>query len=234
MTEKPLPPGSSEIARWARSRRLGYEARPDEAWFRRWEPHDNIAPPTQFLNACTWVAKAPGHAVLVEPWYAPEDGEPLERTVMAFAAHPVFMRRAAIRVGEHFLTRVAYLENAPPPQVKIGDRIWDDNVTTFAASPSEAEAAFRRGSVAPRGLGLPRPPRDSPRRRRPLLRRLRSERPPITTDCSGPSARSSKAVTSVAPRDRNELEHEAAAPTRPAELSRVARRAGVWGRSRPH
>jgi hypothetical protein len=141
VTERPLPPGFDEIARWARSRRLGYEARPDEAWFRRWEPHDNIAPPSRFINACTWV-KPPGHVVLVEPWYAPDDGEPLERTVIAFAAHPIFMRRAAIRVGEHFLTRVAYLESAPPPQVKIGDRLWDENVTTFAASPREADAAF--------------------------------------------------------------------------------------------
>ncbi len=141
MSEIPLPPGFQEVARWARSRRLLYEPRPDDAWFRRWEPHDNIAPPTQYINACTWVTN-PGHAVLVEPWYAPEDGEPLERTIMAFAAHPAFVRRAAIRVGEHFLTRVAYLENAPPPQVKIGDRLWDEHVTTFAASPREAEAAF--------------------------------------------------------------------------------------------
>jgi hypothetical protein len=83
--------------------------------------------------------------VVVEPWYASEDVEPLDRTVIAFAVHPALRRRAAMRAGEHFLTRVAYIESAPPPTVKIGDRVWDGNVVTLAASPSEAEAAFHRG-----------------------------------------------------------------------------------------
>ncbi|MFO0755148.1 MAG: hypothetical protein U0359_01550 [Byssovorax sp.] len=135
------PPGSSEIAQWAAMSGLGYEAFPDEPWFRRWEPHDTIAPPSFFFNSCTWMA-SPGHVVLVEPWYAAEDAEPLQRAVMAFAHHPLLTRRAAIRAGEHFLTRVAYLESPPPPTVTIGDPLWDRHVTTLAASPREAEAAF--------------------------------------------------------------------------------------------
>ena len=93
------PAGSTDIAQWAAQSGLGYEAFPEERWFRRWEPHDAIAPPTCFFNSCTWVT-SPGHVVLVEPWYAPEDGEPLERTVMAFAHHPLLQRRAAIRAGD--------------------------------------------------------------------------------------------------------------------------------------
>jgi hypothetical protein len=138
-----LPLGSNQIAQWAASARLGYDPLPDEAWFRRWEPHDAIAPPARFLNACTWMTN-PGHVVLVEPWYAPDDAEPLDRTVMAFAVHPHLRWRAAMRVGEHFLTRVAYIESPPPPTVKIGDAFWDANVTTLAASPSEGANAFHR------------------------------------------------------------------------------------------
>ena len=136
-----LPPGSADVARWARDRRLAYDARPDEAWFRGWEPHDTIAPPTRYYNACTWKADV-GHAVLAEPWYAAEDEEPLERALLAFASHPGLKRRAAMRVGEHFLTRVAFIESPPPPTVRIGDKLWDEHATTFAASASEAEAAF--------------------------------------------------------------------------------------------
>jgi hypothetical protein len=135
------PAGSTDIAQWAARSGLGYEAFPEERWFRRWEPHDAIAPPTCFFNSCTWVT-SPGHVVLVEPWYAPEDGEPLERTVMAFAHHPLLQRRAAIRAGEHFLTRVAYIESPPPPTVTVGDPLWDQHVTTLPASGSEAAAAF--------------------------------------------------------------------------------------------
>jgi hypothetical protein len=138
-----LPSGSGAIAAWASRARLGYEPHPDEDWFRRWEPHDVIAPPGAFFNACTWLAAPdPGHVVLVEPWYALEDGEPLDRTVLAFAVHPALRRRAAMRVGGHFLTRVAYLESAPPPTVTLGDAIWDRHVVTLAASGSEAAAAF--------------------------------------------------------------------------------------------
>jgi hypothetical protein len=137
----PLPPGSTRIAQWAAQNGLAYEGYPDEAWFRRWEPHDTITPPSFFLNGCTWFA-SPGHVVLCEPWYAPEEATPLDRTVMAFVSHPSFRQRASIRAGEHFLTRVAYLESPPPPEVKLGDPLWDDHVTTFARSREDAEGAF--------------------------------------------------------------------------------------------
>lgn len=79
----------------------------------------------------------------VEPWYASDlDGEPLERTLLAYATHPALMHRAAMRVGEHFVTRVAYIESPPPPKVMIGDALWDNHVTTFAASGAEAARAF--------------------------------------------------------------------------------------------
>lgn len=136
-----LPPGSEAIAAWAPANGLSYTARPDEGWFRQWEPYDTLAPPSFYFNACTQ-SLPPGHITVVEPWYAFEDGEPLERTVLGFAAHPGLMRRAAARAGEHFLTRVAFIESPPPPTVKIGDKLWDAHVTTLAASPSEAIAAF--------------------------------------------------------------------------------------------
>jgi hypothetical protein len=138
-----LPLGSNEIAAWSNSVRIGYEPQPDEAWFRRWEPHDNISPPATFFNACTWMAAPdPGHIVLVEPWYASEEVDPLDRVVVALAVHPALRWRAAMRVGDHFLTRVAYLESPPPPTVQIGDPAWDPHVVTMAASPSEAANAF--------------------------------------------------------------------------------------------
>jgi hypothetical protein len=136
-----LPPGSEYIARLATSRGGRYEAFPDDAWFRAWEPYDTIAPPSVYYNAVTWNAP-PGIVVVAEPWSAPEDGEPIDRTLLAFATHPGLGRRASMRVGEHFLTRVAFLENAPPPAVKIGDALWDAHVATFASSPLEAAAAF--------------------------------------------------------------------------------------------
>jgi hypothetical protein len=137
----PPPQGSSQIAHWAARSGLGYAPSPDEAWFRRWEPHDTIAPPSSYYNSCTWTAN-PGHVVLVEPWYAPDDVEPLQRTVLAFAVHPALTRRAAMRVNEHFLTRVAFIESPRPPTVTLGDPLWDEHVTTFAASQRDAQVAF--------------------------------------------------------------------------------------------
>ena len=139
----PLPHGSSLIAQWAARNGLRYEAQPAEDWFCRWEPHDTIAPPSGFLNACTWMATPhPGHVVLVEPWYALDNIAPLDRTVIAFASHPSLGPRASVRGGEHFLTRVAFIESLPPPQVTIGDPVWDEHLTTFAASPEIAAKAF--------------------------------------------------------------------------------------------
>jgi hypothetical protein len=138
-----LPNGSNAIASWASSSRIAYEAEPDEAWFRRWEPHDTIAPPTRFFNACTWYARPdPGHVVLVEPWYALDGIDPLERVVVAFAVHPSLRVRASMRAGEHFVQRVAFIESPPPPEVKLGDPVWDANAVTFAATPADAAEAF--------------------------------------------------------------------------------------------
>lgn len=136
-----LPLGSDRVASWAALRALSYEARPDEAWFRQWEPFDTMAPPSAYVNACTRTTPH-GHVVLVEPWYAPDDAEPLERTVLAFATHPAFTRRAAARVGEHFNTRTLFLEGPPPRATKLGDALWDAHAATFAATPEDARAAF--------------------------------------------------------------------------------------------
>lgn len=142
----PGPPhGSTAIAQWSASLRLGYEPTPDESWFRRWEPHDTIAAPSRFYNACTWLAQPdPGHVVVVEPWYAEGEIDPLERVLLAFAVHPALRWRASMRSGDHFVTRAAYLESPPPPQVKVGDALWDANVATFAASEEAAQAGFHR------------------------------------------------------------------------------------------
>jgi len=137
----PLPSGSDLVARWARSRNVSYEARPEEAWFRRWEPYDTMAPPTRYFNGVT-IGSPPGLIVLVEPWMAFEDSEPLERVVLGYATHPGLVRRAAMRAGEHFNTRVSFLESPPPPTVKIGDKLWDEHVVTHAASSGEAAQAF--------------------------------------------------------------------------------------------
>ncbi len=136
--------GAERIGAWAHANGFAWNPFPSESWFRQWEPHDNISPPGLYLHAITRPTPH-GPYVLVEPWYATDlDTEPLERTLFAYATHPNLMRRAAMRVGEHLVTRVAYLESAPPPKVELGDKLWDEHVTTFAASPSEALAAFPR------------------------------------------------------------------------------------------
>jgi hypothetical protein len=125
-----------------------YTARPGEDWFRQWEPHDTMVSPENFFNSVSFRlpslrGRTPiGDGVIVEPWAAPEGVDPLERTLLGFATHPAMMNRAAMRTGEPFLTKVAFLESAPPPTVTLGDKIWDSHVTTFAASQSEALAAF--------------------------------------------------------------------------------------------
>jgi hypothetical protein len=142
------------LAQWAARRGLAFAPRPDEAWFRAWEPYDTIAPPSAYLDACTWIAN-PGHAVIAEPWYGEGDAAPIERTLLGFGAHPGLLRRAAMRVGEHFPTRVAFIESAPPPRVKLGDALWDAHVTTFARSSEDAAAALHprlRKLLAGRGF----------------------------------------------------------------------------------
>lgn len=147
MTQQPmpwLPSGSSQIAYYAQARGFLYAAKPSEDWFVAWEPHDTMVSPELWFNACT--ERSRGRTfVVAEPWTTGEGLDPVERTIVGFAqigAGPT--RRAAMRVGEPFMTKVAFLEQAPPPQVKLGDKVWDEHVTTFAASPAEAAAAFPR------------------------------------------------------------------------------------------
>lgn len=138
-----VPIGSEQIAAWAASRALAYQPNPEQSWFRGWEPFDTIAPPSIYVNACTWAHPA-GQTTVVEPWYADEDGTPLDRTVLAFATHVGLREKASARAGEHFLTRVAFLESRPPREILVGDELWDKHVKTFAWSEEEGGRAFHR------------------------------------------------------------------------------------------
>ena len=137
----PLPEGSDRIAAWARRRRLAIEPYPNAAWFQAWEPYDTMVSAEAYYNAVSWTLP-PGSVTVAEPWYAPIDSEPLDRTLLVFVSHGGFTRRAAARGGEHFNTRVAFIENPPAPTVQLGDASWDSHMLTFAASGSEASAAF--------------------------------------------------------------------------------------------
>jgi hypothetical protein len=129
------------VAQWARARRLAFEPYPDQAWFRAWEPFDTMVSAEHYHNRASW-AVPPGSATIAEPWLAALDSEPLDRTLLLFVSNPSLTRRAALRGGDHFNTRVAYLENPPMPTVSVGDKEWDARFVTLAASPSEATAAF--------------------------------------------------------------------------------------------
>ena len=136
-----LPQGSDAVQRWALGRGLGYAARPDESWFRQLEPFDTVVAPAWYFNACSWSAH-PGSVTLVEPWTEDDLVEPMDRTVFAFAQHPGLGGRASMRSGEHFITRVSFLVDPPPPKVALGDPVWDEHVVTHAASVGDAQAAF--------------------------------------------------------------------------------------------
>ena len=141
----PLPSGSEAIAHWARQARLSYRSFPQQDWFAAWEPFDTMVSAQAYFNSVSW-AEGKATVTIAEPWLAEMGSEPVGRTLMAFASHPGFFRRAAARRGEHFNTRVSFLVNAPPPEVKIGDPIWDREVKTFAASSSEATVAFPKSA----------------------------------------------------------------------------------------
>ncbi|MBN2193069.1 MAG: hypothetical protein JW751_09660 [Polyangiaceae bacterium] len=135
------PPGTGAISAWARERGCRFSPHPDAAWFEAWEPFDTMVAPEAYFNALSFTT-AGASVTLAEPWLAPIGGEPLGRAILAYLQHPAFVRRAAARGGEHFNTRVAFLDRPPPPRVAVGDRVWDEHMATFAASPSEAAAAF--------------------------------------------------------------------------------------------
>jgi hypothetical protein len=143
-----LPQGSDEIARWAMARGLRYEARPDQSWFRRWEPFDTMVAAASYINAVTW-SLPPGSVTVAEPWTEEGNLDPIDRTLYAFASHPGLRGQAAVRVGEHFVTRVTFLTKPPPPKVQIGDPIWDEHAVTHASS---ADSAKRTLTAALRAL----------------------------------------------------------------------------------
>ena len=68
--------------------------------------------------------------------------KPIDRTVFGFASHPGLRWTASMRAGEHFITRTTILTDPPPPQVPMGDAVWDRNVVTRAASAQAARGAF--------------------------------------------------------------------------------------------
>jgi hypothetical protein len=136
-----LPPGSDEVAAWARQARVAHQPCPNHDWFGAWEPFDTMISPSGYFNSVAFAVPL-GSITIAEPWYAALDSEPLDRTLLSFVTHPAFRRHAAARGGEFFNTRVSYLENPPPPRVEIGDPAWDRHFLSFAASASEAAAAF--------------------------------------------------------------------------------------------
>ncbi len=129
----PMPPGSDRIARWAAANAFKYSPRPDPSWFQQWEPYDTIVSPTAYLNACMR-SYHPGqrHVALVEPWVADEGFEPIDRTMLALVNHPALRWKVSARIGESFLTRVAFVSSPAPPAVKTGDEAWDQVANTFA------------------------------------------------------------------------------------------------------
>lgn len=135
------PEGTAWVASFAASRRLAFTPHPDGTWFRKWEPFDTMVAPLYWYNAVTDRSLF-GTIVIAEAWTAEEGSYPIERTLVGFAEVPTPLRRASMRVGEPFLTKVAYLDAPRPPEVKLGDRGWDAHVTTFAASAGEALIAF--------------------------------------------------------------------------------------------
>lgn len=139
----PAPPGSETLAAWARQHRYAFEPWPDQGWFRRWEPYETLISAGAYFSAIS-APLPPGSVTVAEPWYADPDLEPLDRTLVAWVSHPKLVRHAAARGGDHFNTRVAYLESAPMPRVDVGDADWDRHLATMAASSSEAASAFPR------------------------------------------------------------------------------------------
>jgi len=97
--------------------------------------------PSCFLNACSY-SPSPSQVVLVEPWTEEGDEEPLVRTVIAFVTHPGLQLRAAAHLGEHFLTRLTFIDPPPPPTVTLGDPAWDQVAVTRAYTQGDAQRAF--------------------------------------------------------------------------------------------
>ena len=138
---RPLPSGSDRIAHWASRRHFRWQAIPDQAWFQAWEPYDTMVSPQRYLNAVSGPYRR-GAITFAEPWLADEDSEPMDRTLLGFVSHPRLIGKASARVGESFLTRVAFLESPPPPKVVLGDEAWDSWAETFAWDGAHAAVVF--------------------------------------------------------------------------------------------
>lgn len=138
------PPGTEAVAAWAMSQRLRFDPRPDQNWFREWEPFETMVAPSGYFGAVSWSARRLSITV-AEPWTEEFDTEPVDRTILAFASHPELRHRGSMRIGEHFLTRVSYVTTPPPPQVKLDDAAWDEHAVTHALSTRSAAGAFPKG-----------------------------------------------------------------------------------------
>jgi hypothetical protein len=138
------PPGADKLRVWAAQHGLGFQALPDPTWFQQWEPYDTMIAPSRYVNGLMRSAER-GHLVIVEPWAAEDGFEPVTRSIWGFMTHDALRHRASVRIGEWSLTRVAFLDGRPPPQVKLGDSAWDDRAVTLAWTREEALGAFHAG-----------------------------------------------------------------------------------------
>ncbi len=136
-----IPPGSEQIAAWARRRGYPFTATPELGWYRAWEPFFTLVSPAYYFSAVQCMIERTS-VVLVEPWCAVGDAEPLGRAVLAFVSHPGIRHRAAARAGGNHMTRVSFLGQSRPQEQQTGDSAWDNQAVTFASSPLEAVRAL--------------------------------------------------------------------------------------------
>ncbi|HHH12067.1 MAG TPA: hypothetical protein ENK23_08365 [Sorangium sp.] len=136
-----LPAGTDEVARWALTQGLQYAAHPDEQSLRNWEPFHTMVSPARFFNAVSQLSP-PAAFTVVEPWTEEGLEAPMDRTLLGYATHPGLRGSASLQVGEHFITRVSFLSDKPPPKVTLGIAAWDAHVVTRAASPELARAVL--------------------------------------------------------------------------------------------
>jgi hypothetical protein len=137
----PFPPDPEPIRAWAAQQGMLFFAEPQAAWFEAWEPFDTMVAPARYVNSVVATVRSASF-VYVEPWTAGEGLEPIDRTLLAFVTHGGLRVRAAARIGEWFLTRVAFVGSIPPHEVRIGDDAWDRKARTYAPLPDHARYAF--------------------------------------------------------------------------------------------
>ena len=130
------------------SQRLQYTGHPNDHSLRAWEPFDTMVSPARFFNAVSQVTP-PSATTVVEPWTEEGLEAPMARAVLGYITHPVLRGGVSLRIGEHFITRVSFLSDKPPPRIQLGKPSWDDHVVTHASSPEYARSILTR---ALRGL----------------------------------------------------------------------------------